>query len=111
MNIIEQALQKITEKQSKFNESDKRYWIAEQVKDICRENEDNAHHIYNDLDDEQMSIKKIEERIANYAKKHGGCCPPQPADKIIREFFGLAEPTEKPAEPKNEMIDLADFLV
>lgn len=113
MNIIEQALQKITELQSKYNENQKHYWIAEQIKDICRENSDNAQHIFNDIDDDKMSIAEIEKKINAYAKNHGGCCPPQPADKIIRDFFGLGDATaEKPKHTSSadNMINLEDFI-
>lgn len=93
--ITEKALTKITEKQSQYNENDKHYWIAEQVKDIAAESDDNAQHIFNDLDDDKMSLKEIEKKIAEYAKTHGGCTPPKAADKIIRDFFGLAELAKK----------------
>lgn len=35
--ITEKALTKIAEKQSKYTENDKHYWIAEQIKDIAAE--------------------------------------------------------------------------
>lgn len=91
----EKALKKITEKQSQYTENDKHYWIAEQVKDIAAESDDNAQHIFNDLDDDKMSLKEIEKKIAKYANAHGGCTPPKAADKIIRDFFGLAELAKK----------------
>ena len=37
--------------------------------------------------------------------------PPNVAEKILREFYGLPERSEKPAEkPAAEMIRLEDFL-
>lgn len=107
----EKALTKITEKQSQYAENDKHYWIAEQVKDIAAESDDNAQHIFNDLDDDKMSLKEIEKKIAKYAKAHGGCTPPKAADKIIRDFFGLAELAEKPkSQAPAGILDLSDFM-
>lgn len=110
MSIIEQALQKVTDLQSKYKENQKHFWIAEQIKDICRESEDNAQHILNDIDDDKMSIAAVEKQIEAYARKNGGCCPPQPADRIIREFFGLG--TAQKPEPKADdgLINLEDFM-
>lgn len=107
----EKALTKITEKQSQYTENDKHYWIAEQVKDIAAESDDNAQHIFNDLDDDKMSLKEIEKKIAKYANAHGGCTPSKAADKIIRDFFGLAELAEKPKlQAPAGILDLSDFM-
>lgn len=109
--ITEKALTKVSEKQSKYTENDKHYWIAEQVKDIASESDDNAQHIFNDLDDDKMSLKEIEKKIEKYAKAHGGCTPPKVADKIIRDFFGLAELAEKPkSQAPAGILDLSDFM-
>ena len=42
---IKAVLAKISEKQAKYTENDKQYWIAEQIKDIASESEVNAEHI------------------------------------------------------------------
>lgn len=113
MSIIEQAIEKITEKQREYNENRKQYWVAEQVKDIASENDFNAEHIYHDLDDDKMSIAAIEKKIETYAKKHGGCTPPKAADSIIREFFGLPKADEAAKSKSRETADilnLEDFL-
>lgn len=109
MNKIEQAVQKVTELQSKYKENQKQYWVAEQIKDICRENADNAELVFSDIDDKDMSIAEVEKKIEAYARKNGGCCPPQAADKIIRDFFGLGEFTNTDEE-HNDIIRLEDFI-
>lgn len=111
MSIIEQALQKVTELQSKYNEDQMQFAVAEQIKMIASENETNAQHIFNDIDDDKMSIAEVEKLIAAYARKHKGNCPPFPvADRIIREFFGLG--TAQKPEPKADdgLINLEDFM-
>lgn len=108
MNIKEKALQKITELQSIYTEKDKQFWIAEQIKDIASESEENSEHIFNDIDDKEMSIAKIETQIAAYAKKHGGCCPLNPAEDIIRNFFGLSEKVRN-IRPDDDL-NLENFL-
>lgn len=107
----EAALAKISEKQAKYTKNDKQYWIAEQIKDIARESEINAEHISNDLDDDKMSLDAVEKKIAAYARAHGGCTPPKPADDIIRKFFGLAELAENPkSQAHSDILDLGDFM-
>lgn len=109
--IIDQALDKITHYQSSYTEEDKQYWIAEQIKDICRESDTNAEHLFNDIDGEKMSLAEVEKKIAAYARAHGGCTPPKAADEIIRKFFGLAECAEKPkSQAPAGIISLEDFM-
>lgn len=109
--IIDQALDKISHYQSIYTENDKQYWIAEQIKDICRESDTNAEHVFNDIDDEKMSIAEVEKKIAAYAGAHGGCTPPKAADDIIRKFFGLAERAETPkSQTPAGIISLEDFI-
>lgn len=109
--IIDQALDKISQYQSIYTENDKRYWVAEQIKDICRESDANAEHIFNDIDNDKISLAKVEEKIAAYATAHGGCTPPKAADDIIRKFFGLAERAETPkSQTPAGIISLEDFI-
>lgn len=107
MNKINAVLEKISIQQKGHNE-DKIYWLGEQLKDICKENESTAELVSTDLDNPDMSIVKLEKKIEEYACKHGGCTPPQAADKIIRDFYGLGAVV---AEQKhNTMIDLSDYM-
>ena len=110
-SFLDLAVDKITHYQSSYTEDDKQYWIAEQIKDICRESDTNAEHLFNDIDDEKMSLAEVEKNIAAYARAHGGCTPPKAADEIIRKFFGLAELAEKPkSQAPAGIISLEDFM-
>lgn len=109
--MINKAIDRLSEQQRGLGEDNKVYWVAEQIKDICRESEAIAELVYQDLANEQMSVKAVEKKIEAYAKKHGGCTPPQAADKIIREFYGLSPKGESPATaPAPNLIDINDFI-
>ena len=107
-SIIEQALEKLRAQQAKYTEKDKHYWIADQIMHMIEDDEANAALVRDDLDNPDMSIEKLEKKIDAYARTHGGCTPPQAADKIIREFYGMGAPQEKPAAPK--VVDITDLL-
>jgi hypothetical protein len=111
--MVNEAIKKIEAQQKEFTQKDKHYWVAEQLKDICRACPEQADLIYRDLDNPEMSIKNAEKKINEYARANGGCCPGKVADKILREFYGLALLEETPkAEPNTSsgLIDLADFM-
>jgi hypothetical protein len=67
-----------------------------------------------------MSIVEAEKKINEWADKHkkGSCCcvSPKVAEGILREFYGLASPTEEkaaasaPDAEQNEFIDLDNFF-
>ena len=109
--MIKKAIDRLTEQQQGLSENDKVYWVAEQIKDICKESETNAELVFQDLENEQMSVKAVEKKIEAYAKQHGGCTPPQVADKIIRDFYGLPPKGEVVAtESAPKLIDINDFI-
>lgn len=112
--MVNEAIRKIEEQQKKYTQNDKQYWVAEHLKAICRACPEQADLIHKDLDNSAMSIKEAEKKIHEYAKAHGGCCPGLVADRILREFYGLAPlPEEAPKDspkPSADFIDLADFM-
>lgn len=112
--MVNEAIRKIEDQQKKYTQNDKQYWVAEHLKAICRACPEQADLIYKDLDNSAMSIKEAEKKINEYAKSYGGCCPGLVADKILREFYGLAPLTEdapeEPPKPSADFIDLADFM-
>ncbi|MBQ5986211.1 MAG: hypothetical protein IJL59_03005 [Clostridia bacterium] len=108
MTTMEQAIAKIKEQQSKFGENDKRYWLADQLLHMIEHDEANAALVLADLDNPDMSITALEKKIHDYANAHGGCTPPQAADKIIRDFYGMGAQQETPAAPK--VVDITDLL-
>ena len=68
----------------------------------------------------KRTLQECEKKIEAFAKAHKksnrGCCPPNRAEEIIREYFGLGSaeqpakaPTQMPA-PKPKVISFADML-
>ncbi len=114
--MVNEVIKKIEEQQSKLKPGEIAFYVGEQLKDICRSVPEQAELILHDLDNPDMSIVKAEAKIEKYAREHkqgkSGCCPPQEADRILREFYGLA-PASGPSvakTEKSEIINLADFF-
>lgn len=80
------------------------FYVGEHLKEIIKSTPGADEIIAVDLDIEGMSIKKCEGKIREYANKNGGCTPPEEADRIIREFYGL------PSSGQRKTISLADLL-
>lgn len=107
--MIEKTLLKISEQQNPYSENNKIYWIGEQLKEIAEESKDIAELILNDLTNPDMSIDNAEKTIAQYARKHGGCCPYKVADKLLRKFYGLPEKNDD-IQKQVSIINLTDFI-
>ena len=129
MTDLEKALEAIEKQQGKLKKFSMAHTVGEQLKDILRDQPTAAGIVLQDLANAGMGIVDCEKKIAAYASKHregsAGCCPPQEADRIIREFYGIpARPdpvrltfTSGPAlaaqvqkETKPKKINLASFL-
>lgn len=116
MNELEKVLQAIEEQQKKLIDGPA-FWVGEQLKDILRETPAAAKIVLEDFS-AGHKVAECEKQIRAYADKHrhgsAGCCPPQEADRIIREFFGITGCTQAttPAEkrPARRSINLADFM-
>lgn len=114
--MVNEVIKKIEAQQSKLKPGETAFYVGEQLKDICRTVPKQAELIFHDLDNPEMSIVKAEEKIAKYASEHRqgktGCCPPQEADRILREFYGLAPASGSSVveAEKSDIIDLADFF-
>lgn len=114
--MVKEVIKKIEEQQSKLKPGEIAFYVGEQLKDICRSVPEQAELILHDLDNPDMSIIKAEAKIEKYAREHkqgkSGCCPPQEADRILREFYGLAPASAVPASAKESanILDIADFL-
>lgn len=72
------------------------YMVGQQLKDICREDPHCAEVVAQDLQNKSMSLDNCEKKIKAWAdaqKRKGNCVcvPPDVAEKIIREFYGLPE--------------------
>lgn len=108
--MVNEAIKKIEEQQAKFTKKDKQFWVAEQLKDICRSCPEQAELILKDLENKDMSISNAEKKIAEYARNNGGCCPGKESDKILREFYGLAPAEDIPRKSDSGIISLEDFI-
>lgn len=104
------------ESQQKGREETTVWMVGEQLKDICREDPAYADIVLADLENKEMSIVHAEKKIKAYADNHrkgsSACVPPNVAEKIIREFYGIPERTKPalvlmPAVPKAENKPLA----
>ena len=121
-SMLDSVIKKIAEQQ-KGKENTAVYMVGEQLKDICKKIPEAAEIVLRDLKLPEMSIEKAEKKIHEYADKQKRigncvCVPPNVAENIIKEFYGLtgfSEPAAElpPESAKNtsrKMIDLADFL-
>lgn len=84
------------EAQQKGKENTAAWMVGQQLKDICQDDPNCAQIVDQDLDIPEMSIVEAEKKIHAYAdkqKRTGNCVcvPPNVAEKIIREFYGLSE--------------------
>lgn len=118
--MLEKVVAAISEQQ-KGKEETAVFMVGEQLKDICRSTPGAAELVLKDLEIPEMSIGKCEKKIKALAderhKKNKGNCAfvsPLESDKIIREFYGIAEAAE--AEPRHikpirgRLIDIDSFL-
>lgn len=128
MTDLEKAIEAIEKQQGKLKKFSMAHTVGEQLKDILRDQPTAAGIVLQDLANAGMEITDCEKKIAAYAREHregnGGCCPPQEADRIIREFYGiparvvigidLANGPDFTAEvkpaPKPKKFNLANYL-
>lgn len=95
------------------------WMVGEQLKDICRNEPHSAELIAQDLENQDMSIVEAEKRIKAFADKNKtgnfACVVPAEADRILREFYGLATAGEAvlsftPEPGGGGVIRLEDFF-
>ena len=105
------------EAQQKGHEGTVVFTVGEHLKDICRSDSHCAEIVAQDLDNKSMSIVEAEKKIKAYSDKHKGkascfCVPPDAAEQVLREFYGLPAAGEKPAEPADapDILDLSSIL-
>ena len=101
------------EAQQKGKESSPAWMVGEQLKDIYRNDPHCAELVSQDLENEDMSIEKAERQLKAYAdkqKRDGNCVcvPPNVAEKIIREFYGLPEAGAQ-VQPKSSEADFSEL--
>ena len=98
MNVFEKI-----NAQQKGKEKTPVFYVGEQLKEIIKDSPKMQEIVSADLDKAEMSIAKCEAEIKAYAKETGGCTPPDAAEKIIREFYGITD-------VKDGKIDLMNFF-
>lgn len=114
------AIERIEAQQAKLKAKNNVYWLGEQLKDICREDAHTAELVAQDLENPDMDIVHMEKKIKAYADAHKSgnqaCVPPQEADRIIREFYGLPArsasipPTAIPASKDDGVLSIFDLI-
>lgn len=115
------------EAQQKGHENTAVWMVGEQLKDICRADPHCAEIVAADLDNPDLSLVAAEKKIkakadAIHRKQKGNCAcvPPNVAEGIIRDLFGLpaarshTPPTREEPAPvsadSGSFLDLASFL-
>lgn len=110
------------EAQQKGIENTPAWMVGEQLKDICAEDPHCAELVAKDLEDKSMDLKAAAGKIKAWAdkqKRKGNCVcvPPNVAEGIIREFYGLPgrgeaperKQAEKTAPKETEQPDILDL--
>ena len=110
----------IIEAQQKGHETEPRFMIGEQLKEIAEREPLSAELLERDLEIEEMSLEAAEKHFQAYSDKNHGskssfCITPKVAEKLLREFYGLPTPEENAPEKKQVdssagYIDLSAFL-
>lgn len=109
MNI---AIEKLNAQQARVTPRSAPWMVAEQLKEICRNEPASAEIISQDLENPAMSITVAETKIKDFADKNKvgnfACVTPVEAEGILRKFYGL--PERGAAVPDEVTFDLADLL-
>lgn len=93
------------------------WMVGQQLKDICAGDDHCAELVLHDLEDKSMDLNAAAKKIKEWADKQKRvgncvCVPPNVAEKIIREFYGLPErmPADRRSEPPKEEAKNPDIL-
>ncbi len=109
----------VRHQQEALDQNENAFWIGEQLLDMVRDDEHAAGILAQDLaNNPGMGLRDAEKTIEKYAAAHKkgnrGCCPPQVAERLLREFYGLGEAAAAPqanaAAEEEKLLDLEDFL-
>ena len=114
MNSLNRAIAKIEKQQPKQHTA---VWtVGEHLKAILLHEPHLAELVDQDLEQEALSLANCEKKIKACADKNrvgnSSSVSPVEADRIIREFYGLAreEVVEPPKQEQSNLIDLSDFF-
>lgn len=103
------------EQLQKGKENTPAWMVGEQLKDICRREPRCEQIVLEDLASPNMSLEKCEKKIKEWAdsQKNGKncvCVPPQVAEGIIREFYGLGNAPQQNEQPEQQPVHKAKIL-
>ena len=115
--MIQEAISKLQEQQSKVKERSPQWMVAQQLMDLVRAEPQCAELLAQDLEVEAMSITEAEKKIKAFADAHEtgsfSCVTPEESDRILREFYGLPPcPGQAGVDPEPASglgLDLTDF--
>ena len=106
--------------QQRGHETEPRFMIGEQLKEIAEREPLSAELLERDLEIEEMNLEAAEKHFQKHADKNRGkakafCITPKVAERLLREFYGLQIPEENAPEKKEAdssagYIDLSLFL-
>ena len=106
--------------QQKGHETEPRFMIGEQLKEIAEREPLSAELLERDLEIEEMNLEAAENHFQEHADRNHGkakafCITPKVAERLLREFYGLPIPEENAPEKKEAdssagYIDLSSFL-
>lgn len=106
--------------QQKGHETEPRFMIGEQLKEIAEREPLSAELLERDLEIEEMNLEAAEKHFQEYADRNHSkakafCITPKVAERLLREFYGLPIPEENAPEKKEAdssagYIDLSSFL-
>lgn len=89
------------------------WMVGEQLADIIRHDPAAQEIVSRDLDAASMSLVDCEKKLKAYADKHKtgnfACVIPVEAEKIIREFYGIAELGAASSE-EGVVLNLEDYF-
>jgi len=129
MTDLEKTYEAIHAQREKLKPFSPAYCLGEQLKSILADQPQAAAIVLEDFKNPGMMITDCEKKIAEFAKAHKvgncGCCPPQEADRIIREFYGIPAAAKVPGvltfphetqaaklkpKPQAKKVNLAAFM-
>lgn len=115
MSIREDVLMEIERQRLEHDEYSPVNLCGRQLIEILKELPERASEVVlADLRGEGMKLTDCEKKIDAWADAHKKgnkvCVPPNVADGIIREFYGIAEIGREPPKPAGLAIDLSKFF-
>ncbi len=112
--MLEKAIEAIEAQQAKLEKFSSAFYVGEQLKEIISKSPTAAELVAQDLEQTGMAITDCEKKIAAFANAHKsgncGCCPPNEAEKIICEFYGISSQPVVPEKQGFRVLNLVDLI-